>query len=230
MIFAAALGWPAFFVGHLLYERAAFVSAPRPEPVAALPVEACPPAPERTAEPAPVANTAKPEASAAVADVLLPPREAWASVGRSARAIAEALDRHDFATVAAYVSPALGLDVATQAYWMVDVPHLAAADLRGCAGDARARVWDEEPAVSCADYFKKVVRTRQLAASVHVTYNADVVPDALQSPELRNKYGHAVLVHYGGFGAEAADKPAPEVTLVFVPEGDAWRLAAIVGG
>jgi hypothetical protein len=159
----------------------------------------------------------------AAAPFVLPALEARASVGRRVRAIAAALDHGDLAALATHVSPTGGIRIVQTADLVAAAPRLSAEELRACPSDPQPRAYPQAgTAETCAAYLKRVLGGRSLTATVHVSFEPD---GAGERAELHAAFEHAVVVDYGGGGADGARS----VTLVMVPEGDDWWLAAIIG-
>jgi len=221
LVVAGALGWPAVFVNHLLRRLA------EPLPVApACSVFTAPVLTEAVAEPAPTPAEESP------APVVLAPRAAQASVARTAHAIVEALDAHDYAGVAGHASREHGLDVLGSTDVVTDAPHFTQAELRDCARDRIRRVWiSGEVKTTCAGYFARTLKGQAFATSVRVVFNGDADTNPTARADLRARYASSILVDHRVLDVEDAtgDRSDSVLTLVFQPEADAWRLAAIVG-
>jgi len=219
VVVAATLGWPAAFAGHLLHR-------PTGHPPTAVPCE-------RAMTPSPQSPHHIGETSAAAPPVQPPTLLARASVGWQARAITEALDRRDWAGVAAFVSEVHGIDFLDRAEGTDSPRHLTAEELRGCGRDRRESRWIRfgPPATTCARHLENMLGSDGgRYATGRVTYDLDHDEGCFLG--LRSRYPGALRVDYRRFETGPPDGCGGNdslLTLVFVPAGDAWRLAAVVG-
>jgi hypothetical protein len=218
-IFACALGWPAAFIVLLACECPKIGESQRQTQAGEhtnAPVVT-------TYDPAIVSRDGGPTSSLSNDErksVLLSPEQARASVGRTARAIVEALDRRDYAAVSAHVSPLLGVALAPR---LRSWPELSVEELRDCARDPRKRSWGDDPPSTCADF---LTRLTGFAGATLISYDDDIRYPWFA--ELRRAQPDtAIFVQYSVvkyLGNSAEDR---SLVLAFRPEGDQWTLAAI---
>jgi hypothetical protein len=228
VVFVGALGWPAYFVAPLVHDPRL---EPLPRPALAEPPPACPAYEEKQPEPAAAPPAAEP--SAAPAAPIVSAREAQASVGRLAREVVAALEAGDFARVAEHAATG-GIDVATTWTEIDAAPHFTTERLQRCARDRKKRVYRDalDVARTCPDFFAELLHHEKFSESARVLFNADPT-EGTSTAELRKNRPGAIVVDHHIFAAVSNDgDDGPEerhLYLVFVPEGEAWRLAAIAG-
>jgi hypothetical protein len=228
VIAGAVLAWPAVRAADRLRAGVASID---PAPCAS----ACPAEPP-VETPAKTADDAE-ETEKADAPRRMSPKEARAAVARTARAVVEALERRDLVEVAAHTSDDLRLEIALSSDGLSTAPSLSPRDLRACSRDPRKKSFGgggEDLFMTCAEYLAKVTHGVTFSTSMRVTYNRDEATGSDEFSELRGRHPQAIIVEYGvpgfqpGCGSDEDSREGGTLRLVFRPEAEDWRLAAIV--